>query len=211
MLEGWTFDGTPAFDEQGPAYFGHGGAFYLSDVVRCKLNCHIINHHVIGNGGGIYGQYALDIEAKYMRDCQAMPTQSRDKNSGQGGAAFGLNQAWIQAQNCHAERGGAVAFCDDSQVQAARCDALYGGGAYACVRLRLDASNCSAFRKGGGACFCDSLSCQGYWLGNTAMGDTANIYTEENVDEGSQNKRHAWRGTYVGQRLINLDWRHDSI
>ena len=209
LLEGWTFDGAPI--QQSPSFIGNGGAFYLSDAVHCKLNCHIINHQVVGNGGAIFGQYTDGIEAKYIRDCQATPIQPRDKNSGLGGAAFGLYRSCIYAHNCHAERGGAVAQCNDSTVRAQRCDALYGGGAYLCTRLRLEASNCSAFRKGGGACCCDSLSCEGYWLGNNAMGQTTHIYTDENIDEGDQRKIHAWRGSYVGQRLINIDWRYDSI
>ena len=138
FLEGWTFDGQTK--SEGPqAYQGNGGAFYLSDAKGCVLNCHLVNHHVIGNGGAIYGQYSSGIKAKYIRDCQAMPVQSRDKNSGQGGGAYGLRNAKLGVKNCHAERGGAVAHCDDSHVYAQGCDALYGGGAYYCMRLCLDA------------------------------------------------------------------------
>ena len=47
-------------------------------------------------------------------------------------------------------------------------------------------------------------------MSNTGIDDTNNIYTQKTL-KGHENRRHPWQGTYVGQRLINTEWRHDNI
>lgn len=215
QFTGWTFDGNKLVANN------NGGAIYLQYAKDCKFNCHLINHFTTGNGGAIYGEFdsngfftAKGIEAKFINSCQAIGvnwSSNVDQRTG-GGAAYGLTDSTIYAENCRAVYGGAVAECDRSTVIAKGCMAeLAGGAASRCDQLRLTAINCTAGQKGGGAYYCSDLSAEGFWIDNNSM-EGPHIYASNNLT-GPDEERHYWKGDYIGRR-VNLDtgtvWRTDN-
>jgi cytoskeletal protein CcmA (bactofilin family) len=205
-LNGWTFDG------QGLMSNHSGGAFYLQHAQHCQLNCHIVNHHTYGHGGGIYAQNSHAITAEFIHHCRAIADGNGDTSArSQGGAAFGLENSIIKAYACTAVNGGAVAHCHQSTVIALNCSAEHsGGGAYRCRQLRLTASDCNASQRGGAACYCSDLMCEGFWTGNNAP-EGIHIYAN-NHQTGAEQEQHYWRGDFVGRRTDNDTrvWRADN-
>lgn len=208
-MDGFTFDGNNIHASQ------NGGAFYLEYAKDCELNCHIVRHRVTGNGGGIYANRmsannytAMNIQALYIRDCQAAEMNNQpDNQRNEGGGAWGLTQSEIHVEQCQADHGGGVAYCHDSRVRTSNCRAFAnGGGAYRSERIVLFAKNCRAeplsgepLGKGGGAYYCSDLMCEGFWLGNNAT-EGPHIYANNNLTDAHE-ERHYWRGDFVGRKI----------
>ena len=202
-LSGFSFDGADLVRRDEESH--NGGAFYLQNAQHCQLNCVIERHRCRGNGGAIYADNAQGsddnvshIEALYIQYCHA---EAIDRNSGRGGAAYGLYRSKIKAHHCTASRGGAVAYCRASEVEATDCRVdLHGGAAYRCEQLRLQAYDCKTASngKGGAAYFCPDLIAEGMWMGNEASSGM-NIYAVSNSKESSES--YYWKGDYLGRRL----------
>ncbi|MCF6440715.1 hypothetical protein L1077_14865 [Pseudoalteromonas luteoviolacea] len=187
-MHGFTFDGAiHEVSRELSAYEGNGGAFNLRYADQIQLNCVIENHAVSGDGGAIYGEDVTNLTANNVRNCRA---------GRQGGAAYGLRYAQINAENCQAERGGAVAHCDDSEVVAINNTAqLHGGGAYKC----------------------QNLICKGFWRRNTAQqGEGDHIFSVGCYHLEEQEEHHGdylWHAVYLDRPLNHsrFFWRNDHI
>ena len=205
-FRGWTFDGLSL------AGYNHGGAFHLENVEYSKLNCHIVNHHVYGDGGAIFAKQSHHIEALHVLGCKAMSdANSKHSAKAEGGAAYGLVHSTIHAIGCSAFSGGAVAQCHQCEVIAKACSADHSGGAaFRCQQLSMTATECSAGKRGGGACFCSDLMANGFWMHNTAS-EGMHIYASCNLT-GDHQERHYWKGDFIGRRIDNDTrvWRADN-
>ncbi|MCF2858013.1 hypothetical protein L1286_11070 [Pseudoalteromonas sp. SMS1] len=187
-MQGFTFDGAiHEVSREMSMYEGNGGAFNLRYADQIELNCVIENHCVSGDGGAIYGEDVTNLVAKHIRNCRA---------GRQGGAAYGLRYAVVEAQHCQAERGGAVAHCDESEVVAINNIAqLHGGGAYKC----------------------QNLICKGFWRRNTAQkGEGDHIYSAGcyHLEEQEEHKGDfLWHALFLDRPMNDSRyfWRNDHV